>query len=201
MRSLRPRSIAPPAAAMFAALDRDGIVVIPDFLTPDELAKLNAEYRTLRSQVQFKQFRERDGRLSVARMALSQNKELAPEFNRLLGQHPLIQSLGAAVARVNRASPTLELTIFRLDNPDAPDNDDENLLHADLHTPTLKCFYYLNDVDAGNGAFIYAKGSSRMSPARIKYEYDLSVRTARLKRGDRDVDGVEERLGTARALA
>lgn len=44
-------------------------------------------------------------------------------------------------------------------------------------------FFYLNKVDETNGAFVYAKGSHKLTIARLVHEYELSVREAKLAKG------------------
>jgi hypothetical protein len=57
-----------------------------------------------------------------------------------------------------------------------------NHLHADVHYPTAKAWLFLHDIDESNGAFVYAKGSQRLTSARLAYEYDASIRAARASR-------------------
>jgi hypothetical protein len=191
------------ASAYTAAIDTDGVVEIPDFLPPKAFDAVMAEFQKLRSGLEFRRFREHEGRLMVARLMLHERPAGAPKFNEFLGRNPVIQGLAAHVAKVYPTPfPFLELTIYKAVDVSLEDNDEENLLHADLHSPTLKCFYYLHDVTAGNGAFVYARGSARLTVERLRYEYDLSVRTARLRRGDVNLpqDSVVRRGSTLRAI-
>src|SRR5215831_13229501 len=195
-RKFRPAFDAGSAGQYAFSLDRDGIVEIPNFLPPGQFAEVRAEYERLRTGMEFRQFRDREGRMVVARLTLHDKPARAPKFNDLIGNSAVIRGLASYVAKVPASRPHLELTIYKAVRLDLDDNDDENLLHADLHSPTLKCFYYLNDVTAENGAFIYAKGSARLTMQRLRYEYDLSVRTARLRRGDRDFSAAIARRGS-----
>ena len=52
-------------------------------------------------------------------------------------------------------------------------------MEAHVHYPTCKAWLYLNDIDERNGAFIFCKGSQKMTPARLAYEYEASIRVAR----------------------
>src|SRR5205085_990885 len=45
-----------------------------------------------------------------------------------------------------------------------------------------KAWLLLHEIDESNGAFVYAKGSQRLTPARLAYEYDASVRVAKAAR-------------------
>ena len=57
----------------------------------------------------------------------------------------------------------------------------EALLHADTHYPTVKAWLFLTDIDENNGAFVYSKGSHKLSFARVRHEYEISVNTARMR--------------------
>lgn len=201
VRSFRPSATPRDLRAYIEVLGRDGVLIIPEFLPPAAFTGVLGEVRQLRETLEFRRFRERDGRLSVARTMLRRDQTSLPNIASYLSDNPTIRQIAGTVSKVKPASaPIMELTIYKMIDASAPDNDEENLLHADLHTPTIKCFYFLNAADETNGAFIYAKGSHKMTLARLRYEYDMSVRTARLKRGYRLTDGVEVRAGTERAV-
>ena len=46
----------------------------------------------------------------------------------------------------------------------------------------LRAAHRTEHVDEHNGAFVFAKGSQRLTAARLAYEYDASVRVAKSKR-------------------
>lgn len=106
----------------------------------------------------------------------------------------LLNQLASAITR-RRVSekPGVFLDIYQNVDENGIDNDVENILHADLHTATVKMFFYLNEVDEGNGAFVYAKGSHRLSLARLFHEYELSIRQAKLKKNLPVPDSLLER--------
>ncbi|MCM3874383.1 MAG: phytanoyl-CoA dioxygenase family protein [Pyrinomonadaceae bacterium] len=166
-------------------LDQDGVLVINDFLSEDEFRRVRGEYRSIKPKMTFNAFRGvDDGKLQVASIALNGTDE-NPAISTYLRDNALILKIAAsAMRREVNTVPPISLYAYRKISDAAPDNDLENVLHADLHTPTIKAFYYLNDVDESNGAFVYVKGSHRISLKRIAHEYQISVRTARLNRGD-----------------
>ncbi len=169
-------------------LRRDGVLVIPDFLTDEDFSRIREEFERARPELAFVRFKEvESGRLEVARLPIGDHDDFA-HTRRHLQDNLLIQRVvSAVIKRAIKVKPSITINVYRLADIGAPDNDVENLLHADLHTPTAKAFYYLNDVDETNGAFVYAKGTHKLSFGRLKHEYDLSVRTAKLKRGDTDI--------------
>ena len=57
-------------------------------------------------------------------------------------------------------------------------------------------FFYLNEVNETNGAFVYAKGSHKLTRARLVHEYELSVREAKLFSGQPIPESLQERRST-----
>lgn len=183
---LRSRTADADIRQYIDVLDRDGVLVLHDFLPEEDFKAVREEYDSIRSSMSFKSFREVDyGAMQVANFDLKNEDGDHSMVRKCLQENPLIIKLAAAVIkRQINLKPSVRLSAYRKVSDDAPDNDVENILHADLHTPTVKAFYYLNDIDESNGAFVYVKGSHRLSLNRVKHEYSISVRTARLKRGD-----------------
>jgi hypothetical protein len=56
--------------------------------------------------------------------------------------------------------------------------DAEAVLHADRHFPTIKAYYSLNGSTEDNGAYVWVPGSHRLSLARLRHEYEYSIRQA-----------------------
>jgi hypothetical protein len=170
-------------------IEMDGVLVLPDFLGQQEFLQIKEEFERVQSKCEFSGFRSVDnGSLKVARYPIADCDEDFKYTRQYLQNNPLVHRIVSATIRrpINSMPPT-SLNVYRRGCDEASDNDLENILHADLHTPTAKAFFYLNDVDQSNGAFVYAKGSQRLSLNRIFHEYNISVRTAKLRRGDKDI--------------
>lgn len=58
---------------------------------------------------------------------------------------------------------------------DGPSDPQKNL-HSDTFHPTMKSWYFLDDCNADNGPFTYLPGSQRLTLARLKWEYQKSIR-------------------------
>jgi hypothetical protein len=54
--------------------------------------------------------------------------------------------------------------------------DPQKNLHSDTFFPTVKAWLYLDDVSDMNGAFHYVEGSHKLTPQRLKWEYDMSLK-------------------------
>lgn len=61
--------------------------------------------------------------------------------------------------------------------------DPQKNLHSDTFHPTMKSWYFLDDVDERNGPFTYVPGSHRLTLDRLKWEYHKSIEISR--NGDR----------------
>lgn len=172
---------------------RDGVVVIPNFLSPDQYAEVLEDFHRIEPELSFRPVPHyahmkqlEHGRLHNASHGVNADARLKA-MRRYLAENQRLISIVSAVAHVRtKTIGNATVDVYKLVDNTAPDNDVETVMHADLHSPTLKAFYYLNDVDETNGAFVYAKGSARITLARLRHEYDISVRQARLKRGDTD---------------
>jgi hypothetical protein len=186
-RLRRAPSVPPALAEQAEAIERDGVLVLPGFLDATACAAVRREFDALSAGLELTAFRgAADGRLLTAQCEVTE--ESAPETCRHLRDNPVVPALASVVTRrrITRP-PRLHVTVYRCGDRTAPDNDIENILHADLHLSTAKMWYAVDDVDAENGAFVYAKGSHRLNLARLRHEYEMSIRTARLKRGDSDI--------------
>jgi len=183
-RELRSNQATEQIARYVDTIKRDGVLAIPEFLAPAQFAEVLKEVEGLQDRLSFKPFRGTvEGKLSIASIELNGNPEKFPAIHQHLQKNPLILALASAVIkRKQKSLPPVTINIYKCDDPNAPDNDIENVLHADLHAPTVKAFFYVNDIDESNGAFVYAKGSHRFSINRLRHEYDLSIRAAKLKK-------------------
>jgi hypothetical protein len=168
-------------------LDRDGVVAIPNFLPDDIFRSIRDEYERSFSELRYEVWVVEDnsvvenmidlsfypGHMKITEAALVENVSLrtivAGALRRPVGPTPRVWS-----KRWHRSEKPLK--------PRALGHViGSNYLHADVHYPTFKAFYYLNDVDESNGAFVFAIGSHRMTPARLAYEYESSVRASKLR--------------------
>jgi hypothetical protein len=191
---LRTPSVSAEAAKYVRAMAEDGVVVIPDFLPPEQFAQIREEYERAQSGLVFRPLPFYSSLESVKRgriHAAGFPVEGAgfPRTIEFLVKNKLLWQIVSGVVRVPmRGIPSAQIDVYQKRDEEAPDNDVETVLHADLHSTTVKAFLYLNDVEKSNGAFVYAKGSAHLTRSRLRHEYDISVRTAKYKRGDSDID-------------
>ena len=156
-----------------AAFDRDGFVLRRDFLPP-------AEFAALRQQ-------------ALGRAAPAREMVQGDTITRRIALDPAALAAMPAVAALVRGATWRGLmryagsfdsepigyiqTILSHVNDGPP--DPQTALHADTFHATVKAWFFLTDVAADEGPFVYVPGSHRMTPARIAWEKERSVRAAR----------------------
>lgn len=167
-----------------ASLDRDGIVVIENFLERSQFEAVRKEFDQAFEEIDLKPYKNvQDAKLSRAQISVSESRAKFINISALFEQNDRLNRIAsAAVRRKFKGIPKVHLDLYQSADRDGVDNDVENILHADLHTATVKMFFYVNEVDESNGAFVYAKTSHRCTAARLLHEYELGVRQARLKK-------------------
>ncbi len=182
-----------------AAFDRDGFVLVRDFLPP-------AVFSALRDAVLARQFETREmrqGNTITRRIAIGPDfLHAIPEVRALL-QHPRFRALCRYVGSF-RSEP-LHYVQTILTDAAVPDPDPQTRLHADTFHPTLKAWFFLNDVEEADGPFSYVPGSHRLTPARLAWERERSL-TAQTSsdflsaRGSLRIEGAElDALGLPQA--
>lgn len=183
-----PEPVRAPRAA--ETLRERGVVVLRDFLPPEVWQGVRAEYDRLLARTDFDAYRKTGGEehsMRAVRSSLDDHAAHYPMTLQHLGRHPVLLELASTVLRRDLRGKRARADYLVLQRAADLDDDIENILHADVHYPTAKAFFYLDDVTERNGPFVYAPGTHKASWARLRYEYDMSVRKAKLDRGDRDI--------------
>jgi Phytanoyl-CoA dioxygenase (PhyH) len=180
---LRKRPVDADIREWVEAFRRDGVLVIENFFPQDVFEAVRAECREAYASGAFKAEVAEDNHIIEEHLAARGHN--VPLTQQVFNEHELFKRLVAAVTR-RPAVDTLKIDVnFMTKSKDAPAPKrmvGTNYLHADVHYSSGKAWLYLNDIDESNGAFVYAKGSKRMTLARLAHEYDASVRHAKAKR-------------------
>ena len=185
---LRPAPRFPALAAYQEVLDRDGIVVIPDFLPSDAFAEVERAYAELGNSNHIRAEYDKGGTgvdWFTGRIDPGQERSAAEEILTLhIARNPVIRSLAEHVLRrtISRA-PTLSYQRLAVRPEMCDDKDIECVLHADRHYPCVKVAYYMGENLPENGAYVFARGSHRVTPARLRHEYEYSQRQGKFIAG------------------
>lgn len=152
-----------------AAFDRDGFVARSDFLPPEAFARLRdqiAAYRgPAREMVQ--------GDAVTRRIALDPEALAAMPEARAFLDNSAFRGLVRYVGSFDSQPLCYIQTILARRFPGQ--RDPQLNLHADTFHPTIKAWFFLEDVALDEGPFTYVPGSHRLTPERIAWEHRKSL--------------------------
>jgi len=154
------------------AFDRDGFILRNEFLPGDVFKRLRDAVLTHAAPA--REMRQAD---TITRRIAVDREFIAalPEIKRLLSDRDW-RGFNRYVGSFDQEPLTYIQTILSHVCDSSPDPQTD--LHIDTFHPTVKAFYFLNDVAADEGPFVYVPGSHRLTPGRLAWEYELSIRAA-----------------------
>lgn len=165
----RARLAAAVAPADRATFDRDGVVVIRDFLSPEQFAALRNQVAAFEGEA-----RETvQGDTITRRFAVDPVAISAIPAIRAFRANARWRSLARYVASFN-IEPLLYIQTILTQRRDAPPDPQINL-HADTFYPAMKAWLFLEDVSDAIGPFSYVLGSHRLTPERMAWERQRSL--------------------------
>jgi len=172
------RKIVPNDEATRRAADeveREGIVVIPNFFPDETFRKIKEEADRLVRDV----VNERAPCIVRSVVVADGRPSSSALFEEHFAKNPFINGVASAALRKKVIfTPTIqsEKSWCAAEDLGAESTDKADNRHFDVSYPTIKAFLYLNDVDASNAAFMYARRSKRMTLARAWMEYVMCVK-------------------------
>jgi hypothetical protein len=167
-------------------LRRDGYLIVPNFLSDSDFAAVRSEYDAAME-------RHKDGSSSIDSVGIVNVKVRkldwaaeCPSINRLIFHSDRIDGI---VARAQGWSPDKfskgirrGFQLFRsymADNPDAHKTDEldgsSTNYHSDTYFRLFKAFFFVSDVTERTAATRVCRGTNRISPSRLRFEYENSV--------------------------
>ena len=157
--------------------DRDGFIVIRDFLPKDAFDRLQSDLVETRLPTRV----HRQGDTLTRRVAISPEiRARFPQLDQLLDS-PTWKGVMSYVAST-RTQPLYYIQSILGAAVDGPP-DPQLQLHADTFHPSMKAWLFLTDVEEDGRPLTYVAGSHRLSPERLDWEQRRSVTV--LDEGDR----------------
>lgn len=148
---------------------KNGYILLENVLPEERFDRLLRESQNIRSTV-----RECiQGDTLTQRIHLNQsNAYQVKEIYRFLKQKDIVKLLKFAAGKNHR--PVSHIQVIK--NQFAQGGyDPQKILHSDTFHPTMKYWYFLQDVGEGMAPFTYVEGSNRLTWKRIKWEYNKSI--------------------------
>jgi len=175
-RSRRRRLSAHLSPALREAFDRDGYVIVRDFLPPDTFAALLKKLRTWQGPCR----ETRQGNTITRRMPIDRQMLAAiPGLGEVL-KHPDWRGLTRYASTFDCEPISYIQTILASADPRRP--DPQVNLHADAFQPSAKAWLFLEDVSEKSGPLTYVRGSHRLTPERLEWERSMSLRAQQADR-------------------
>jgi Phytanoyl-CoA dioxygenase (PhyH) len=170
LASARRRKLAGLISAQHQeTFDRDGFVVRPNFLPPEQFAALVAQVGAYRGPM-----REiSEGDTIMRKIALDRRALAAlPALDAVLRSHEWRGLIRYAGSR--NAEPVVWVQSILRHACAGPD-DPQTVLHADTFHPTVKAWLFLTDVAEDASPFTYVPGSHRLTAGRLAWEQRMSL--------------------------
>jgi hypothetical protein len=161
------------SAAEREAFARDGFIVKPNFLPPDQFKALHAEILSLNVPAREAIIGDTLTRLIPLDGALLPKLPVA----RAVLEGKRYRNLLAYVGSFRRVPHLYVQTVFSKHRPDA-EPDIQSFYHSDTFHPTVKSWFFLDDVKADSTPFTYVPGSHIANKRRLAWERRTSI-TAR----------------------
>lgn len=148
---------------------KNGYLLIPDFLSDDEFRRMSQEVRHYEGET-------REGRQGNT---LTQRAVMSPEaLNTLPATSRMLNSKALRVLAQFTAG-HCRAPFYYIENVKnhyaEGEADPQKSFHTDTFHPTMKCWFFVDEVTEANGPFTYIPGSNRLTMARLKAEYRKSV--------------------------
>jgi hypothetical protein len=148
---------------------KHGYLIKQNFLSDDEFRRLENEARHYNGETR----EGRQGNTLTQRSVMSpEARENVPATSRLLNSKAL-RLLTQYTAGHCRA-PFYYLENVKNHYAEGEEDPQKNF-HTDTFHPTMKCWFFIDEVTLENGPFTYIPGSNRLNKARLKLEYRKSV--------------------------
>lgn len=148
---------------------REGYLIKENFLSDEEFDVLEKEARSFNGDIR----EARQGDTVTLRAALSPDVlETIPAIQSLINNKKFMQLAQFTAGHLRAPLCYLE-KVKNGYNEGAP--DPQKNLHSDTFHPTMKCWFFIDDVKEEAGPFTYVPQSQRLTWKTIKWQYRMSI--------------------------
>ncbi|MEE9351095.1 MAG: phytanoyl-CoA dioxygenase family protein [Thiotrichaceae bacterium] len=156
---------------------RDGYILKENFLPESELLALQQEV----SQFSGETREARQGDTITERSVLDPEiLTTMPAFANLLQQPSFRQLCSYTAGHIRPPLFYIETVKNQFNSMQSTAEDPQKSFHSDTFHPTMKCWFFINEVKPEEGPFTYIPGSHKLTWKRIKWEYKMSLKVKSL---------------------
>jgi hypothetical protein len=151
------------------AFDRDGFVVIPQIVPPEQFPALREAILSYEGPAREMQ----QGDAITRRLAIDPDMLGAvPGLRALLARKDIVALLHYVASYRTTPLHYVQTIVSKIE---CPDQDPQEALHADSFHSSLKSWLFLNKVSLEQGPFVYVPGSHRFDARRLAWEHQRSL--------------------------
>ncbi len=150
---------------------RDGFILIEDFLLADEFEELCSDVRQKGKELEVRECIQGDTLTQRVLLDEAASAQL-PGVRKLIDNKRYLGLMAFVGATYKRPLFYIQRIANGAANGAA---DPQKNLHSDTFHPTMKAWFFLDDVTSDKGPFNYVPGSHRLTMGRLKWEYERSV--------------------------
>jgi hypothetical protein len=149
-------------------LSKNGVLQIDNFLNEDDYIKLK---NLIDEETKEKSSSSTD--YSITLQTFNKINLRSNILTKYFGVNSELQKCIECLSGIkSKIQPPIEYRVIKNENKVLDHYDDQqDKLHKDVFYDSYKAIMYLNNVDKGNGAFIYALGTSSLTLGNIFYNY------------------------------
>ncbi|MCF6189153.1 MAG: phytanoyl-CoA dioxygenase family protein [Cocleimonas sp.] len=151
---------------------REGYLIKENFLSDEDFNALEKEAKSFNGDIR----EARQGDTITLRAALSPDVlESIPAIDSLINNKQFKQLAHFTAGHLREPFYYLEKVKngYNSNNNGAP--DPQKNLHSDTFHPTMKCWFFIDDVKEEAGPFMYVPGSQRLTWKNLKWQYYMSI--------------------------
>jgi hypothetical protein len=174
-----------------SVLNRDGILVWPDFLSPEEFEGVRRECFDLLNSNNGIKSRRNGPNLHSRIFVETVPRESIPATLNLLCDRKLVGVLAAAERRPIYNLASLAKVERLIQGPSEQGVDSQTQVHSDIFFTSHKVWFYLTNVTLDDGPLCFMKGSHSLTPRQLFHVYVHSCKRDEENEPSRRVTGAE----------
>lgn len=173
----KKNNISSQEKVLLEKINEDGYIIINNFFDPKIFKIICKCIKKLKKNNLFKEENYGNANVLIGPIENSKNynnifaKYIISAFNKSI----LPNVVGEIIMKNINIIPNPSYQEIFLDNNKIDADDLNTEFHPDRFYPCVKAFFYIEDVNLDNGAFVYIPKSHKLTMQRIKYEYLYSI--------------------------
>ncbi len=161
-------------------LEKDGLILIPNFFKEKKFKTIERNCKKILDSLAWKKFRNNGGSIKTISIDEYSSGKEKREIFEIFTKNRIIKNLILEDMKVLFYwNPRVVLQEIYFPKGTKDLDDSVQILHSDRFVKHLKVFFYLNDQNEDNGAYVYAKKTHRYNLHRVFHEIEMDFRMSK----------------------